>query len=132
MDAIQVYKCLCDRQRLRILNLLRAGPLCVCHLMDILEVDQVKMSKQLQYMRQKDIVEVERVAQWRVYRISRRSSPLLEENLKCLQDCQSEQLGFAEDMLRRKELLARAEQDSAVGLCCAVDSEQIKTSKNLS
>ncbi|MCD8482802.1 MAG: metalloregulator ArsR/SmtB family transcription factor [Verrucomicrobia bacterium] len=56
MEIISVYKCLCDEQRLRILNLLKAGPLCVCHLMEILETDQVKISKQLKYMKDHGLV----------------------------------------------------------------------------
>ena len=47
MEASEIYKCIADPQRLRILNLLEAGPLCVCHMQEILEVPQVKMSKQL-------------------------------------------------------------------------------------
>ena len=38
MEASEIYKCIADPQRLRILNLLEAGPLCVCHMQEILEV----------------------------------------------------------------------------------------------
>lgn len=107
MNMVKVYKCLCDEQRLRILNLLRAGPLCVCHLMEILGADQVKISKQLRYMKELGMVEGERSAQWMVYRLAEPSHPLLEENLKCLQDCAGEAICFAEDSARRRELMAR-------------------------
>jgi len=36
MSLIQIYQCLCDQTRLRILNLLGEGPLCVCHFQEIL------------------------------------------------------------------------------------------------
>ncbi|MGF1530797.1 MAG: ArsR/SmtB family transcription factor [Puniceicoccaceae bacterium] len=98
MKVINIYKCLCDIQRLRILNLLRAGPLCVCHLMEILQADQVKISKQLRYMKDLGIVQAERRAQWMVYSLSEDTNPLLSENLKCLQDCFHEQVCFAEDL----------------------------------
>lgn len=101
MEFIQVYKCLCDVQRLRILNLLKEGPLCVCHLMEVLEADQVKMSKQLRYMKELGMVEGERQAQWMVYRLAEPDHPLLVENLKCLQDCAGESLSFREDLKRR-------------------------------
>ena len=107
MEFLKVYKCLCDEQRLRIVNLLRAGPLCVCHLMEILEADQVKVSKQLKYMKQLGMVEGERVAQWMVYRLAEPGSPLLEENLKCLQDCYGESVCFAEDLRRRERISKR-------------------------
>ena len=119
MDVIRVYKCLCDAQRLRILNLLSRGPLCVCHLMEVLAVDQVKMSKQLQYMRKLGVLEVEKVAQWRIYRISDSPSPLLLENLRCLQSLSGEELPFEEDLQRRAEVLERSE-NGVLKDCCGV------------
>ena len=38
MDLIRIYECLCDATRLRILHLLTHGPLCVCHIQEILKV----------------------------------------------------------------------------------------------
>lgn len=107
MQFIQVYKCLCDELRLRILNLLKDGPLCVCHLVDILDCDQVKMSKQLRYMKELGIVAGERQAQWMVYRLADPTHPLLAENLKCLQDCAGEQLCFGSDLKKRQKVIAR-------------------------
>ncbi len=104
MDAISIYKCLCDRQRLRILNLLRSGPLCVCLLMEILEADQVKMSKQLRYMKGLGMVEGERRAQWMVYRLTDAENPLLVENLKCLQDVAGERRVFRDDLKRLERI----------------------------
>jgi ArsR family transcriptional regulator len=90
MKVIQIYKCFCDELRLRILNLLKDGPLCVCHLVEILDCDQVKMSKQLRYMKELEMVEGERQAQWVIYRLADPHQPLLAENLKCLQDVAGE------------------------------------------
>ena len=45
MSLVQIYQCLCDETRLRILNLLHEGELCVCHIQDILGEPQVKISK---------------------------------------------------------------------------------------
>lgn len=114
METIQIYKCLCDRQRLRILNLLREGPLCVCHLMKILEADQVKISKQLRFMKNLGMVEAERCAQWMVYRLADRKNPLLEENLKCLQDCKGEGEIFRKDLKNRECLLSKVAPDSPI------------------
>lgn len=113
MDAITIYKCLCDRQRLRILNLLQAGPLCVCHLMEILQMEQVKVSKHLLFMRERGLVEAERCAQWMIYRIKGEANPLLEENLKCLQDCATEDLGFRADLALRRQLIKRLRKEGS-------------------
>ena len=107
MNVIQVYKCLCDELRLRILNLLQAGPLCVCHLVEILDSDQVRMSKQLRYMKELGMVEGERQAQWMVYRLAEPDCDLLAENLKCLQDCAAEELCFAQDLKKRAGVMKR-------------------------
>ena len=70
--------------RLRILNLLSRGPLCVCHLMEILDCDQVKMSKQLRYMKTLNVVDDKRCAQWKIYCLSADSKALLQHNLNFL------------------------------------------------
>lgn len=113
MDLIAIYKCLCDRQRLRILNLLREGPLCVCHLMEILETDQVKTSKQLRYMKELGMVEGKRQAQWMIYRLAEPIPPLLSENLKCLQDCTGEDLCFQSDLKLREKVIRRLREETS-------------------
>ena len=60
MRLIEIYKCLCDETRLRILNLLARGPLCVCHFQEILEMDQVPISKHLAYLREHRMVASQR------------------------------------------------------------------------
>lgn len=111
MKVVQLYKCLCDEFRLRVLNLLKDGPLCVCHLVEILGCDQVKMSKQLRYMKELGMLEGERQAQWIVYRLADPEHPLLAENLKCLQDCAGEELCFASDLKKRQEIVERLRSD---------------------
>ena len=121
MKVIQVYKCLCDELRLRILNLLREGPLCVCHLGAILGCEQVRMSKQLRYMKELGMLASERHAQWMVYRLADARDPLLEQNLRCLQDCAGEELCFAADLRKRREVVAQlcASQDPCAALLTA-------------
>jgi ArsR family transcriptional regulator len=107
VDVVAVYKCLCDPTRLRILNLLREGPLCVCHLQEILREPQVKMSKHLGYMRRLRMLTARRENNWTLYALPGRPHPLLEENLRCLQDCRSEMMVFRADLRRRAALLKR-------------------------
>ena len=45
MNLVKIYLCLCDEARLRILNPLKEGGLCVCHFQEILGEPQVKISK---------------------------------------------------------------------------------------
>ncbi|MCB1233112.1 MAG: winged helix-turn-helix transcriptional regulator [Verrucomicrobiae bacterium] len=103
-DTLAVYKCLCDETRLRILNLLNSGPLCVCHLQEILDESQVRVSKQLAYMKRQGMVTVTKHANWRIYQLPESVTPLLTENLKCLQDLRTEGKIFRADLEKLKRL----------------------------
>ncbi len=107
MELEKLYKCLCDLQRLRILNLLKQGPLCVCHLQEILCETQVKTSKQLQYMKKLGFVLAQREGIWMVYSLPTPSHPLLLANLTCLLDSTDEYPCFAEDLKKRSDILQR-------------------------
>jgi ArsR family transcriptional regulator len=87
MELIQIYECLCDPTRLRILHLLTQTPLCVCHFQEILDEPQVKISKHLAYLRQRGMVVAEREQNWMIYSLPKKRDPELMANLKCLQDC---------------------------------------------
>jgi ArsR family transcriptional regulator len=104
VDLIQIYQCFCDRTRLRIVNLLARSPLCVCHFQEILGEPQVKISKHLAYLREREMVLAERDQNWMIYSLPKTLSPELEANLKCLQDCvQSDKL-FARDLKKLRKI----------------------------
>jgi ArsR family transcriptional regulator len=108
MDLVQIYACLCDRTRLRLLHLLlRGGPLCVCHFEEILREPQVKISKHLGYLKNHGLVEAERCANWMIYRLPDKRSPQLQANLACLQDCVQEERIFREDGARLEKIRAK-------------------------
>lgn len=108
MALIDIYQCLCDETRLRILNLLTQGPLCVCHFQEALRESQVKISKHLAYLKAHGCVEASRHRYWMVYSLPKKTSAQLKANLKCLQDCvQSDRL-FSNDLRRAKTLRKQA------------------------
>lgn len=65
-----LFKCLADPTRLRIVNLLLRGPLCVCDIQHSLRESQVKTSKHLGYMKKHGLLTVERKANWNFYAIA--------------------------------------------------------------
>src|SRR4029079_11383264 len=87
MDLIEVYQCLCDRTRLRILHLLTHSSLCVCHFQEILDEPQVKISKHLKYLKSRGMVIATREKNWMIYSLPRRASSILTFNLNCLAEC---------------------------------------------
>ncbi len=117
MDLIRIYECLCDRTRLRILALLADGPLCVCHIQEILSEPQVKISKHLAYLKTRGLVEASREGNWMMYSLTARPSPELKANLACLQDCAREETTFRRDASK----LARLRSHLAKAACpCAM------------
>ncbi len=67
-DSMNVFSALADETRLRILNLLGEGELCVCDLMRVLKEPQSKISRHLAYLRRSRLVEGRRQGLWMYYR----------------------------------------------------------------
>ena len=70
-DQLQtVFQALGDATRLRILNLLAMGELCVCYFTAILDAPQPKVSRHLAYLRRAELVDARRDGKWIHYRIA--------------------------------------------------------------
>jgi ArsR family transcriptional regulator len=123
----QIYQCLCDQTRLRILNLLRGGELCVCHIQEVLAEPQVKVSKHLAYLRVHGLVAARREANWIIYRLPDKPSKELSANLACLQDCVMENPVFGRDAARLVSLRARCEAGGPA--CCAPRARRLESSR---
>ena len=117
MSLIEIYQCLCDPTRLRILNLLSQGPLCVCHFQQVLEEEQVKISKHLAYLKSRGLVEARREANWMIYSLPGSPSRELKANLACLQDCAQEDPVYQRDAERLRKLSGKFAASSPV--CCS-------------
>lgn len=121
MKLIQIYECFCDETRLRILNLLGHTPLCVSHLQEILELNQVKVSKHLKYLKERGMVVTCRCENWMVYSLPQCPSPELESNLRCLQDCLVEESIFQTDLTHLKEMQAEIDKvKERAKQCCNI------------
>ncbi len=70
------FKSLADETRLRILNLLTRGELCVCDLMATLELPQSTVSRHLATLRNAGLVEDRRQGVWMYYRLTEKDSGL--------------------------------------------------------
>ena len=116
MSLIQIYQCLCDPTRLRILNLLTEGELCVCHFQEILGESQVKVSKHLAYLKARGLVVARKDANWMIYSIPPKPGKELSANLACLQDCVREDHTFRRDLEKRQKVLRSIAKNSPI--CC--------------
>ena len=108
MEASGIYKCIADPQRLRIINLLEVGPLCVCHMQEILEVPQVKMSKQLSSMKQLGLLEAHREGTWMIYKLVDPVEGLITANLCYLREAACGECSqLQRDLTKRKKLILK-------------------------
>ena len=73
----QLFKALADSTRLRILNLLAGGEVCVCHIHESLRIPQPKASRHLAYLRRAGLVEARRDGLWMHYRLAEPTDQVL-------------------------------------------------------
>lgn len=106
MKLVQIYQCLCDETRLRILNLLSRRSLCVCHLQEILGRSQVQVSQHLSRMKKDGLVEANRHHNWMIYSLPKKVPQALEAHLRCLQDCVQTEPVFKDDLRALKKVKA--------------------------
>ncbi len=64
-----LFKALADRTRLRILNLIGGDEICVCFFVEVLNINQPKISRHLAYLRRAKVVSARREGKWMHYRI---------------------------------------------------------------
>ncbi|WGX77730.1 metalloregulator ArsR/SmtB family transcription factor (plasmid) [Paraclostridium bifermentans] len=69
MELIQILKALSDESRLRILNILRDGPLCVCEIEAILEISQSNASRHLSKLTNANLVNYYKEAKFIYYKL---------------------------------------------------------------
>jgi len=85
MDLLQIMKALGDETRLRILNLLSNGELCVCELESLLDINQSNASRHLNKLNLAGIITFEKRALYVYYSINKElydEFPILAEFLK--------------------------------------------------
>lgn len=106
MKLVQIYQCLCDETRLRILNLLAQRSLCVCHLQEILDRPQAQVSQHLARMKKDGLVESMRHNNWMIYSLPKETPLALDAHLRCLQDCIGTEPVFKVDLASLRKLKA--------------------------
>lgn len=68
---LNVLKALSDETRLRIISLLYEKELCVCDVMEALQISQTKASRHLTYLKNAGMVTDRKQAQWVYYSLVR-------------------------------------------------------------
>lgn len=106
-----MIKALSDETRLRILNILRQGELCVCELEILLDINQSNASRHLQRLANAQIINCDKRAQYVYYKINEhtlKEHPFIKEILD--NELIKEELYIAD--------LERLKKYSKSNLCC--------------
>ena len=77
-EIIAVGQAIVDPTRVRIIAALRRGELCVCELVDALEINQSTLSNHLQVLRQTGLVTIRKEGRWIYYSLTDRKTALIE------------------------------------------------------
>jgi ArsR family transcriptional regulator len=64
-----LFKALADATRLRLINLIGEDEVCVCFFVEVLKINQPKISRHLAYLRRAGVVSARRDGKWIHYRI---------------------------------------------------------------
>jgi len=98
--SIELFKAFADPVRLRLLNLLSPGEVCVCHLHEALDLPQSTVSRHLAYLRKRGLVIGRKEGLWVYYRLAKPAGALHRSLMSCLGACCKEIEELKED--RRK------------------------------
>ena len=82
-DREAPFAAFADPTRLRLLNVLAAGELCVCDLVELLALPQPTVSRHLGALRRAGLVEVTRAWRFAHYRLAPPVTPVHERLLAC-------------------------------------------------
>ena len=86
-DLQALFKGFADPIRIRILNLLAAGELCVCDIGDILKLPQSSVSRHLAYLRRAGLVAAERAGKFAHYRLAEPRNVVHRNLQNCVRSC---------------------------------------------
>jgi ArsR family transcriptional regulator len=81
----KVFKALSDENRLMILEILRRGEKCACHLLEDLPIGQSTLSHHMNILCESELVVAQRSGKWTHYSINPEGSDKAVELLKILQ-----------------------------------------------
>jgi DNA-binding transcriptional ArsR family regulator len=105
-DFLNITKSLAEENRIRILLALEDRELCVCQLIELLELAPSTVSKHISVLRQARLIEGRKDGRWMYYRLADEKAPIaVTEALKWVKTSLSGNRRIIEDEKRLKEIL---------------------------
>ena len=103
----EFFAALADRTRLRLLNLMRDGEVCVCFFAEALGTNNPKISRHLSYLKRANLVTARRDGKWMHYSLNRPAEPQAAEMFDSL----------LKTLESDKEM--QADRSNLINVCCA-------------
>jgi ArsR family transcriptional regulator len=105
-EFMAVVKALGDENRIRALLALRAQELCVCQIIELLELAPSTVSKHMSILKQARLVDTRKSGRWVFYRLAgNKSAPAIQEVIAWLCKSLSKDASVRRDERRLKEIL---------------------------
>jgi ArsR family transcriptional regulator len=95
-----LFRALADRTRLRLLSLMGEDEVCVCFLVEALNLTQPKISRHLAYLRRAKIVSARRDGKWMHYRIVTPEDPHAAVVFRAVRDWLAQERAMQSDRQR--------------------------------
>ena len=115
MDELnQLGQAIADPTRVRILAALLKSELCVCELVDALEISQSTLSSHLQVLRQTGMVRTRKEGRWIYYSLEKRKAALMNALFSLIQKDVGRDPGLARDAQRIDRRLAMREDGRCI------------------
>ena len=102
-----MFRAFADPIRLRILHLVAGGELCVCDLVEVLELPQPTVSRHLSYLRRAGLVNTRTEASWNYYSLAPARGGFHQRLLACLGACFTDVPELRVDARRVERVRAR-------------------------
>lgn len=114
-DVIAITKALADENRVRILFALQGGELCVCQVIEFLDLAPSTVSKHLAVLKHARLVEVRKEGRWLYYRLADPNAPkIVHEAIRWVREALAKEKKTIHDAKRLKAIIR---MDPEV-LCC--------------
>jgi ArsR family transcriptional regulator len=123
-----IFQALGEATRLRLLNILdQVGELCVCELVDALEVPQYNVSRHLQILAGSGWVESYRRGKWVYYHIAGQLKPYQRDMLRAIKHLRDEREDFRQDEARAgRRFKLRRQGRCCIGLVSKIGAARLR------
>ena len=114
-DVLNITKALSDESRVRALLFLRGGELCVCQIIEVLDLAPSTVSKHMAVLVQAGLVELRKSGKWHYYRLPGDEAPVaVQDALRWLQSAAGRSPTVVEDAKRLKAVAKKDVKDLCV------------------